>query len=157
MYAFMEVWPEIVVQRCLFHIRMQVESWCRVYPKYQAARDLKQLSASICHIQTVSGAKAFQVAYRRLREEHQQELASLRSSHPVEGDLIRAYQLMQYALPNCFHYLEDARIARTTSALEGYFKQVQKIRGFQHNGLTEKHLFQFLCWRLYEDGRKKHT
>lgn len=156
-YAFRRVWPEVVVQRCLFHIRMQVESWCRAKPKYPAAGALKQLCEQLCWVRTEAEAQGFQAAYRQLRETHQTELVQLNPGHPVEGDLIRAYQLMQHAVADCFHYLDDPQIARTTSPLEGYFKQVQKVRGFQHNGLTEEHLFQFLAWKLYYDGRKKHT
>ena len=157
LYAFAEVWPEIVVQRCLFHIRMQVESWARAKPKYAAANAIKQLCCQLCFIGTSTQAAAFQAAYWHLRATHQTELERLNSAHPVEGDLVRAYQLMRYALPNCFHYLGDPNIARTTSPLEGYFKQVQRVRGFQHNGLTEEHLFQFLAWKLYFDGLKTHT
>lgn len=156
-YAFARVWPEITIQRCLFHIRMQVEPWVRAKPKYPAAVALKQLCETLCWVGTRAEAVVFQAAYQQLRATHQAELACLNAAHPVEGELIRAYQLLYYALPNCFHYLEDTRIARTTSPLEGYFKHVQKIRGFQHNGMTEEHLFQFLAWKLYYDGRKKHT
>lgn len=156
-YAFLHVWPDITIQRCLFHIRMQTESWCRAKPKYAGAIELKKLCETLCSITTTTQAKHFQRSYEDIRKTHALELRALSSSHPVEGDLIRAYQLIKYALPNCFHYLHDARIARTTSPLEGYFKQIQKIRGFTHNGLTEEHLFQFLAWRLYFDSIKKHT
>lgn len=157
LHAFARLWPAITIQRCLFHIRMQAESWCRAKPKYPSAIALKALCSQLCSIRTAGQAAAFQTAYWQLRETYQAELEQLNSAHPVEGDLIRAYQLIQHALPNCFQYLEDPGIARTTSPLEGYFKQVQKIRGFTHNGLTEKHLFQFLMWRLYFDGMEKHT
>lgn len=156
-YAFREVWPTIAVQRCLFHIRMQVDSWARQRPRYASARALKQLVAGICSIRTEAQLHAFREAYAQLRRTYESELAGLDKTHPVQGDLIRAYQLVHHALTDCFRYLEDSRIAKTTSPLEGYFKQVQRIRGFQHNGLTEEHLFQFLAWRLYYDGREKHT
>ena len=156
-YAFTEAWPDIVVQRCLFHIRLQVESWCRARPKYPAAHDLKQLCGRLCSIKTASQAESFASAYWQLRQQHQETLATLDASHPVEGDILQAYRLVRNALSFCFRYLDDLAIASTTSPLEGYFKQIQDVRGFRHAGLTEKHLVQFLAWKIHYDSKKKHT
>lgn len=155
--AFRAVWPGITIQRCLFHVRLQVESWARAKPKKPVATAVKQLCEGICNIETEAQAKNFVAEYAQLRCEHGVELSQLDRYDPVESDTLKAYQLMYYALPNCFKYTKDSRIAKTTSALEGYFKQVQRVKGFQHNGLTEEHLFQFLGWKIYYDNLKTNT
>lgn len=156
--AFRIVWPNIANQRCLFHIRMQVESWCRFRPRYASAGELKNHIASICSITSIIDVKIFQETYMDIATRHQLELTALDSTHPVEGDIIRAFTLVRLAMPHCFLYLDDGNIARTTSCLEGYFKQVQYVRGFQRNGLTKEHLQQFLAWKIYNDQTdKKHT
>lgn len=156
-YSFKRLWPDIAMQRCLFHVRMQCEAWCRSNPKYDSAKALKQLCVAVCRIRDVQAADAFSRAYYELKNTYRDELSKLDSTHPIQSDILKAYQLLNNALGSCFHYIEDPKIAKTTSALEGYFKHIQRIKGFQHNGLTEKHLFQFLAWKIYYDTQKKHT
>lgn len=151
--SFRQLWPDVVMQRCLFHIRLQVTSWMRRKPRYACTRDLLSFIAAITNIDSKQQAQAFIDGFEDLVQKHRQELATLDPAHPVQGDAIRAFSLVSHALDGCFCYLDDPDIASTTSALEGYFKQIQRIKGFNHNGLTKEHLFQFLAWRIYFDSQ----
>ena len=52
----------------------------------------------------------------------------------VFSDLKRARSMLVKAVPNMFHYLDDANIPKTTNALEGYYSRL-KQRYRQHRGL----------------------
>jgi hypothetical protein len=151
--SFEYLWPDITMQRCLFHIRTQVTAWMRRKPRYACTKALLCFIASVTKIKTRPEAQAFKDGFRSLLARHKEELASFDPSHPVQGDAIRAYSLVSHALDQCFCYLDNPEVVSTTSALEGYFKQIQRIKGFDHNGLTEEHLFKFLAWRIYFDGQ----
>ncbi len=149
--AFQNVWPTIQTQRCIFHLVLQTVAWLRAKPRYASAKALKSLVLTLPAVTTYTQALFFQQQYEQLLTRHQEELSQLDPTHPIQSDVLKAYTLIGNALPQTFTYLTDSAIAPTTSALEGYFKQVQKIKGFIHNGLTRPHLFQFLCWRIYFD------
>lgn len=151
-YSFSQTWPSIIIQRCLFHIHLQVLSWLRVKPKYESTQALKSLIGSITTIQTKVQSELFKHQFLGLWNRYRPEITGFQSTHPVEGDAIRAYSLILNALDNCFHYLDDPNIAPTTSALEGYFKQIQRFKGFSHNGLTKEHLFSAIAWKVFFDS-----
>jgi len=150
-YAFKEVWPDITTQRCLFHIKLQIRAWVRAKPKDESAKELLRLAYTIDNVTNSTEALFFKENYLNLKNKYNDDLKKLDPNHPIQSDLLRAYSVLKYALPNCFNYLNDSNIAKTTSSLEGYFKQIQRIRGFGHNGLTEDHLFQFIYWKAYFD------
>ena len=147
--AFCSVWPGIITQRCLFHIKLQTIAWIRAKPVYDSSKAILFLVNKIDWVKTPEHVKEFHEMYFKLVEAHKEELNNFNPTHPVQADTLRAYSLVRYALPHCFHYLDDKFIASTTGAIEGYFKQIQRIKGFDHCGLTEKHLINFLKWRLY--------
>jgi len=151
--AFGELWPAVITQRCLFHIKLQVEAWVREKPRYESARALLPLTGAICSVASTAQADIFKQRFNILYKNYKCELESFDSTHPVQGDTIRAYSMVRNALDHCFHYLDDSQISKTTSSLEGYFKQIQRIRGFGHNGLTQEHLFHFIEWKIYYDNK----
>lgn len=147
--AFRRVWPNITTQRCLFHIKLQTRAWVRAKPRYDSSRDILILANQICSIKTLAQVEKFNGSYLGLKNKHKDELAGFKPEHPIQSDTLKAYCLLKNAITHCFYYLEDPKIASTTSALEGYFKQIQNIKGFQHCGLSEEHLFKFIAWKLY--------
>lgn len=155
-YAFQELWHGITTQRCLFHIQLQVRAWVREKPKYTSTKALLSLVNSIDSINSGMQARLFEQQFTTLNKIHVDELNSFDHTHPIQSDALRAYSLVKYALKDCFHYLSDPKIAKTTSALEGYFKQIQRIKGFDHNGLSREHLFNFIAWKIYYSNHKKH-
>ena len=54
-----QVWPTIVIQRCLVHIQRQGLSWCRQSPKRPDARQLRALFRHVMAIHTVAERDRF--------------------------------------------------------------------------------------------------
>lgn len=153
-FSFREVWPDITTQRCLFHIKLQITAWARIPPRTELGKDLTNYVNQLFYVQTTTQANAFYEGYLVILEKHKDTIAGLDSAKTLERDLKRAVSVMRYALPDLFHYIDDPNIAKTTSGLEGYFKQIQNIRGFRHNGLTEEHLFNFIKWKIFYDSER---
>jgi len=153
-WSFREVWPSIVTQRCLFHIKLQVTAWCRIPPRTELGIELTQYVNSLFVVKSNAEAEVFESEYRAILLRNKRIISNLDTTNILERDLLKAITVIANALPCLFHYLDDPKIAKTTSGLEGYFKQIQDIRGFRHSGLTEVHLKQFIAWRIYFDTSK---
>jgi len=41
--ALNDVWPDIIVQRCIAHIQRQGLSWLRRYPRLEASKNLRKI------------------------------------------------------------------------------------------------------------------
>lgn len=150
--AFKKIWPRIITQRCLFHIKLQIQAWVRFKPRYDSSKAILNLVSCIDRVKNKIQIKDFQSAYLKLTKIHKYELSNFDIKHPIQSDTLRAYSLLKNAIPHCFYYLDNSMISSTSSVVEGYFKQIQRIKGFDHCGLTEKHLINFLAWRLYFDS-----
>ncbi len=153
--AFQAVWPSITTQRCLFHIERQSLSWCRMRTRYLPAQDLKYLVRGLTRVTTRQQAQVFTRDFFTLCDIHRDELGSYDRNHKVQSDILKAYTLISNALENMFHYLDDPYIAHTTNIVESYFKQIQNIKGYRHNGLTLEHLTQLINWKIHHDTHPK--
>lgn len=151
-YSFKEVWPDIVTQRCLFHIKLQITAWARIPPRTELGKALTLYVNQLFCVTNASKADDFYQGYLDILEQYKESIAKLDRRNTLDRDLLRAVSVIKHALPDLFHYLDDPNIAKTTSGLEGYFKQVQDVRGFRHNGLTEEHLFNFIKWKVFFDS-----
>jgi len=54
-----QLWPDIVLQRCLVHIQRQGLSWCRTSPKTTYARWLRQIFLQVARIRTPAERDTF--------------------------------------------------------------------------------------------------
>lgn len=152
-YSFRTVWPDILTQRCLFHVKLQITAWARIPPRTELGKDLTEYVNQLFYVTDQDKADRFYLGYQDIVKRHQGTIQNLDRNRTLDRDLLRAVSVIQYALPSLFHYINDPNIAKTTSGLEGYFKQIQNIRGFRHNGLTEEHLFDFLKWKICLDSQ----
>jgi len=143
--ALKDVWPDIIVQRCIAHIQRQGLSWLRRYPKQEASKDLRKILLTITNVKDERGKQAFVNVVRRWEKQYGSFVVSLPSRDKVYGDLQRTRSLILHALPDMFHFLEDQRIASTTNKLEGYFSRLKEIYR-KHRGLSKKHRQNYFAW-----------
>ena len=146
--AFMEVWPDIVIQRCLFHIQRQGLKWCRSYPKTTEAKKLRLLFLSIVNIGTLEERDNFLLSVKEWEKNYGCKIKDRLERGRVFSDLKRARSMLLNALPNAFHYLYDAKIAKTTNLAEGYFS-FMKTRYRDHRGLSPLKRRAFFDWFFY--------
>lgn len=145
--AIRNVWPQVIVQRCLAHIQRQGLSWLRRNPKLQAGRDLRTILLSVTDIKDTKDAEVFKNAFLHWEKKHG-ELVCCLPSDKVVSDLRATRSLLMNALPDMFHYLDDRHIPATTNRIEGYFSRL-KIIYRQHRGLSKLHRKNFFGWYIY--------
>lgn len=146
--ALKSVWPDIIIQRCLYHIQRQGLAWLRRYPRLEAARCLRRLLLTVTDILCSEQRDEFIGRFLDWEEQYGQSVIELPTNDKVFSDLQRTRSLITHALPDMFHYLNDSRIAPTTNRIEGYFSNL-KGRYRQHRGLSKIHRQNYLSWYIY--------
>ncbi len=146
--AILDVWPEVLIQRCLYHIQRQGLQWLRVYPKTAAGRELRFILKSITSIRSEKDKMVFFVAYSDWYNKYRDFIKKLPRNSVANIDLKKAMGLINNALPDMFHYINDPFIAPTTNLLENFYSQL-KHHYRSHRGLTEKHKISYLKWYCY--------
>jgi hypothetical protein len=152
--AIKSLWPQITIQRCLYHIQHEGCRWLRSYPPTSAGRQLRKLLLGLTAIKSVKQQNDFLSAYKFWLHQHQHVVLALPMKVKVNYDLKRTISLINNALPDMFHYLMNPMIHSTTNALEGWHSRVKRAYR-QHPGLTQRHKIQFLKWYSYFENQQK--
>lgn len=122
--ALHQVWPALLVQRCLIHVQRQGLMWCRVHPKTTAAKHLRKLFVALLKIRTQE-AKALWVQRVLEWDDQYKHLLEGAVAGWVMSDLKRARSMLLKALPNLFHFLDNKHIPRSTNRVEGLFSKLK--------------------------------
>lgn len=152
--AMKTIWPNIKIQRCLYHIQREGMRWLRTYPKTQAGRDLRYLLSSICTIKSLLGKDLFIQSFKSWLNKYKSFVASLSNTVIAYKDLKKTITLINSAIPDMFHYLYNQNIHSTTNALESFHSRL-KADYRRHRGLTRTHRIQYLSWYCYLNNDKK--
>ena len=153
--AIKEVWPDVLIQRCLYHIKYQGTQWLRLYPKTEAGKSLKKLLSTITKVYTPKGKEVFVNSYSEWLLKNRLTIKSLPKTSVANTDLKRTMALITNALPHMFHYVEDCNIPSTTNIVEGLFSQI-KHHCMRHRGLSIKHKVSYLLWFCYFWNQKNN-
>lgn len=148
-----QVWPEIIIQRCVVHVQRQGLMWCRRFPKRIDAKKLRKL---FLHVTTIASKKekdSFLSDVKAWEERYGSKLASTPENGWVISDLKRARSMLLNALPNMFHYLDDPSIPKSTNAIEGYFS-IMKGLYRRHRGLSKAHRSAYFQWYFFFGRRQ---
>jgi len=148
MRAIKDVWPDIIIQRCLAHIQRQGLSWLRRNPKLEASKKLRDILLSVTKIKNERGKKIFLNTFQKWERKYGKSVNLLSSKDKVFSDLKATRNLLINALPSMFHYLKDKNIPSTTNKIEGYFSRL-KIIYRQHRGLLKGRRKDFFKWYIY--------
>ena len=146
--AIQNVWPAILVQRCLFHIENQGLMWIRTFPKTEAGKTLRLILKNITGIRSDLDRENFLTTYRQWRNKYDLFIQQLPRNSIANKDLKRTTALINNALPNMFHFIKDQGIASTTNLLENFYSQL-KHQYRNHRGLSRNHKIAFLRWFCY--------
>lgn len=140
-----ELWPGIIIQRCLVHIQRQGLAWCRNYPKTTNARRLRYIFLEVTRIRTKQQRDQFLGMVSEWEQKYGRDIAERPEKGWVFSDLKRARSMLIKAIPYMFHYLDDPRIPFTTNGLEGYFSRLKRHYR-QHRGLRKNKLENYFDW-----------
>jgi hypothetical protein len=166
--ALCAVWPDTLIQRCLFHVWMNLRTHLTLKPRTPAGQSLLRLGRKLLNINTTDEATRWlqlvndwwseygrltterTYAKRRLRnglwdsptgKQWWYTHERLRRAYRLLADLIRREHLFTYLVTGC---------PKTTSRLEGGInhpiKQVLRL----HRGMTAEHQQRAAEWVLIE-------
>jgi transposase-like protein len=146
--AVKDVWPGIIIQRCLYHIERQGLQWLRAYPKTAAGQELRKIYKGITAIKDNEGKEVFTRQYISFLKEHREYINNLSSKEVGYKDLKKATSLISNAYDDMWHYLEDRKIPKTTNKVEGYFSEL-KQQYTKHKGLSKRNRDSYFKWYCY--------
>ena len=142
------LWPDVVIQRCLVHIQRPGLAWCRRSPKTVYARQLRRILLRVTRIATAVERDAFLNLVATWEEQYGAGIGARKETGRVFSDIKRARSMLQNALPDMFHYLDDPCISTTTNGLEGYFSRL-KSHYRQHRGLRPHKRPHYFAWYFH--------
>jgi len=152
--AVKDVWPSVIIQRCLYHIEHQGKMWLRAKPKTEAGKELKGIYNGLTAIKDGFGKEIFAQKYRLFLKRHGRYVKSLSYKEVGYNDLKKATSLIANAYDNMWHYLQDGMIPKTTNKLEGYFSELKHQYG-KHKGLSKRNRDSYLKWYCYYKNHSK--
>lgn len=152
--AIKKAYPDVIVQRCLVHIKRQAKNYLSSSPKTLPALHLLKLSKQITGIKTQEQCGLWLLAFKKWCDENEPYVkqksfnADSKRYWYTHKNLHAAYSLILKAIPNMFHYLNDEQIPATTNRLENYFGHL-KGKLTLHRGLRIQAKRNFIKWYLH--------
>ena len=164
--ALREHWPDTLIQRCLFHVWMNLKTHLTLKPRTPAGQALLGLGRRLLHIETTAEATRWLqlvndwwIEHGHLTTERSYARARLRNGlwdSPTGKQwwytherLRRAYRLLAYLIrkEHLFTYLATG-CPKTTSRLEGGINHPIKNVLRLHRGMTAEHQMRAAEWVL---------
>lgn len=151
--AISDVFPGIVHQRCVIHIQRLSLAYLTRFPKTIAGVELRSLVKELHKIESYKQKDLWISLFENWCKNHNEFLKEKSVSFSgrkwyTHKLLRRTRALINNALPNMFHYLNDPKIPKSTNGLESrfsYLKNNLKI----HRGLTRESRKNFIRWYYY--------
>lgn len=141
--ALREVWPQVLIQRCLIHVVRQARLWLTQHPKTPAGRRLRILVNALTQVRTKAQIHRWLRVYQHWLR-HYEPFLKQRTLNPQGSRQwwythrrIRAVRsLLSNSLPDLFHFVRDPAIPRTTNHVEGGINSRIKDLFRRHRGLS---------------------
>lgn len=152
--AIKEVWPNVTIQRCLYHMQRQGLMWLRRWPRTQAGMELRQLVTQIAKLDSYADKDFFTKEFRAILGRNSTEINNTNSDKTGVRDTKKIITLITNAYDDMWHFLEDRKIPKTTNKIEGYFGEL-KQKYVRHKGLWNKNREQYLKWYCYFKNHPK--
>lgn len=162
--AMRETWPEVRIQRCLFHVQMNITRLTTKNPRLQPGRELKGLAHELVAVKTHAQAAAWEVGYLEWEARWKVFLAqksrySTGAWEDTHKRLVRARNMVRALLRQgqLFTFLDPALVAAsgmeelpsTNNRLEGGVNsQVRRVLS-QHRGMPLLHRVKAVFWWCY--------
>lgn len=151
--AVRRVWPETKIQRCLFHVQMNIRRHLTMNPRTDAGRRLRALSLELSDVHEPDQV----IAWRLKLEAWWQAYGHLTKERSYDGRkwwfthdrLRKAWQLLSRLIRDgtLFTYVDYGN-SRTTSPLEGGINNGIRHVLRAHRGMTEEHMKRAAEWFL---------
>lgn len=159
--AIKNIWPNVPVQRCVFHIQNQIRRYTTMRPKLQAGKELYHLSKLLSKITTLEQAQKWVDAYldwsfkweqfllERTIDEYGQAVYKhrrLRSARRAVNKVIAENNLFTYLNPLLTVHL---KVPATNNRIEGGVNAQLRSILRNHRGMTVERRVKAIFWWCY--------
>ena len=152
--ALANTWPDTAVQRCIFHLQMNVTRELTRNPRLQAGRALRALAMNLSTVDTVDAAINWRLAlegwWQRFGHLTKERTLYLGGGFGYTHDRLRkAWGILHRAAEagHVFTFLDHGN-PRTTSPLEGGINAQIRHLLRHHRGMTIEHRRRAIEWFL---------
>lgn len=168
--AIARCWPDTRVQRCLFHIWLNVRSKLTLRPKTAAGQDFLRLTRALWQVRAEADVLIWQRQFRAWESRYGnfvKQRTYVRDPKPnqrrwwyTHGRLRSAYRqlhkLQEQQQLFTYVYNTDPRLPRTTNHMEGGINSQLRTKLKLHRGLSDDHQRRLVEWYLYNrmEGQK---
>lgn len=152
--AIKSICSDVVLQRCVVHIKRECRMWLTTRPKsiegLSLLKIINQLHKVKTHHQSQVWIKEIYDWHALHKNYIQQKSFSPETKRYwfTHKSVRRAFIHLKNALPNMFEYLFNERVPKSTNGLESFFGHL-KSHLLLHRGLTKEHRKNFIKWYLY--------
>lgn len=168
--AIARCWPEARIQRCLFHVWLNVRSKLTLHPKTEAGQAFLQLTRALWDVRTEVDVVSWQQRFQDWEQRYGnfvKQRTYVRDPRPnqrrwwyTHGRLRSAYRQLKKLQEDkqlfTYVYHPDPRLPRTTNHMEGGINSQLRTKLKLHRGLSEEHQRRLVEWYLYSrtEGQK---
>lgn len=152
--AIKQTLPDVIVQRCLVHIKRQVKTFLSTNPKTDVGKELLRFSNQITAIKTIEQCNLWLASFSKWHSQNKNYInektintETLRWWYKHKNLHLATTHLIK-AIPNMFYYLNDPEIPYSTNRLESYFTHL-KDKLTLHRGLRFENKKNFIKWYLH--------
>jgi hypothetical protein len=161
-------WPRTVVQRCRFHIWLNVKAKLTLHPESIAGQELLALTKDLLCVRTRRQARHWKQRLKRWYKQHQ-NYVNERTIKPHPKPRERRWRYTHERLRSAYHqltkvtddvlrssYRPHSELPSTTNHVEGGVNSQIRTRLKHHRGMESKHQRVLVNWYLYtrSEGRK---
>ncbi len=167
--ATKELWPNIPIQRCFFHIKQNMKSKLTLNPQSEAGQDLLSHFNDIWSVKTSKQADQWINQFRTLYQKHQDYFNQrtintnpeskrrwwythrrIRSAYRQIDKLINQEKLFTYLDQELLNKTKLTKLPRTTNKVEGGINSELKEKLRLHRGMPNEHQKRLTEWYLYQ-------
>lgn len=135
------VWPGVIVQRCIIHVKRLAFAWLTQNPKTEAGRELRRIVAAISEAENEEGVNAWLASFASWRVRHENFLKERTAGQGrhwwyTHRKLRAVRSLLANAAPDLFRNISDPKIPRTTNFVEGGINNRLKDLFRTHRGIS---------------------
>ena len=161
-------WPGTIVQRCRFHIWLNVKTKLTLHPESIAGKELLVLTKNLLHVRTRKHARHWKQRLRRWYKRHQ-NYVNERTVKPYPKPRERSWRYTHERLRSAYRQLDKvtddalrssyrphAELPSTTNHVEGGINSQIRTKLKYHRGMSREHQRVLVNWYLYtrSEGRK---
>ncbi len=158
--AIRKTLPNVILQRCVVHVHRMSQIWLKQRPKTITVQELKHIIHLLPLVKTNNDKLFFINQFNGWYKEHKlfvdQKTRNNRTGRwwYTHKNLKRTVTLIQRAMPNLFHYLDDDKIPKSTNGIESYFGHLKDNLSI-HRGLSYSNRKSFIKWYLHLKNKSR--